>query len=320
MHPFFYAKIGRETAMKFYLIKEKLEECTMDDIKESSVPYVAVLNSKEYAENKDYFNMGVDIDLDIRHVRDTKVVVNYDALTGTLNVPDNFSFSDDKFKLGFVLDETGIVLVDEDNYTENLVDNIRLSRKWRLPSLERFLYDFLEETIRPDPVVLENVSGDLDQIEQDIMKGKIETYPVQLNDIRSWLLDLHMHYEHLIDLSKELEENENGFFQEENLRYFRLFGDRVMRLQDMVGSMRDYIVQLRNLIGEQLAIKQNHIMTLLTVVTTIFMPLTVIAGWFGMNFTNMPSINSPYGYPLTILGSIAIVLVSLWWFRKKKWL
>jgi magnesium transporter len=306
--------------MKFYLIKEKLEECTMDDIKESSVPYVAVLNSKEYAENKDYFNMGVDIDLDIRHVRDTKVVVNYDALTGTLNVPDNFSFSDDKFKLGFVLDETGIVLVDEDNYTENLVDNIRLSRKWRLPSLERFLYDFLEETIRPDPVVLENVSGDLDQIEQDIMKGKIETYPVQLNDIRSWLLDLHMHYEHLIDLSKELEENENGFFQEENLRYFRLFGDRVMRLQDMVGSMRDYIVQLRNLIGEQLAIKQNHIMTLLTVVTTIFMPLTVIAGWFGMNFTNMPSINSPYGYPLTILGSISIVLVSLWWFRKKKWL
>lgn len=306
--------------MKFYLIKEKLEECTMDDIKESSVPYVAVLNSKEYAENKDYFNMGVDIDLDIRHVRDTKVVVNYDALTGTLNVPDNFSFSDDKFKLGFVLDETGIVLVDEDNYTENLVDNIRLSRKWRLPSLERFLYDFLEETIRPDPVVLENVSGDLDQIEQDIMKGKIETYPVQLNDIRSWLLDLHMHYEHLIDLSKELEENENGFFKEENLRYFRLFGDRVMRLQDTVSSMRDYIVQLRNLIGEQLAIKQNHIMTLLTVVTTIFMPLTVIAGWFGMNFTNMPSINSPYGYPLTILGSIAIVLVSLWWFRKKKWL
>ena len=159
--------------MKFYLIKEKLEECTMDDIKESSVPYVAVLNSKEYAENKDYFNMGVDIDLDIRHIRDTKVVVNYDALTGTLNVPDNFSFSDDKFKLGFVLDETGIVLVDEDNYTENLVDNIRLSRKWRLPSLERFLYDFLEETIRPDPVVLENVSGDLDQIEQDIKAGKI---------------------------------------------------------------------------------------------------------------------------------------------------
>ena len=157
-------------------------------------------------------------------------------------------------------------------------------------------------------------------LELDIMKGTIEEYPSQLNDIRSSLLDLHMHYEHLIDLSKELEENENGFFKDENLRYFRLFADRVMRLQDTVTSLREYIVQLRNLIGEQLAIRQNHIMTLLTVVTTIFMPLTVIAGWFGMNFTNMPSINSPWGYPLTILCSISIVLISLWWFRKKKWL
>jgi magnesium transporter len=93
-----------------------------------------------------------------------------------------------------------------------------------------------------------------------------------------------------------------------------------MRLQDSVVSLREYIVQLRNLIGEQLAIKQNHIMTLLTVVTTIFMPLTVIAGWFGMNFTNMPSINSPWGYPLTILASIAIVVASLVWFRWKRWL
>lgn len=306
--------------MKFYLIRESLEDCSMEDTRNGVCPFVAVLSMKEYYEHKEFFNMGVDIEIDVRHIRDTKVIVNYDSLTGTLNVPDNFNFSGNKFKLGFILDETGIVLIDDDCYTENLVDNIRLTRKWRLPSLERFLYDFLEETIRPDPVVLENVEHDLNQIELDIMKGKIEEYPVQLNDIRSSLLDLHMHYEHMIDLAKELEENENGFFVEENLRYFRLFAERVMRLQDTVEALRDYIVQLRNLIGEQLAIKQNHIMTLLTVVTTIFMPLTVIAGWFGMNFTNMPSINSPLGYPLTILGSIAIVLISLWWFRKKKWL
>ncbi len=305
--------------MQFYLIDTVLTECSMEEIS-GEKPYVAVMKPEEYAENKDIFNMGIDMDLDLRHVRDTKVIVNYDSLTGTLNVPDNFSFSDDKFKLAFALDEKGIVFIDSDNYTENLVDNIRLSRKWRLPSLERFIYDFLEETIRPDPALLENVENDLNRIEMDIMKGIIEEYPVQLNDIRSSLLDLHMHYEHLVDLAKELEENENEFFNEENLRYFRLFAERVMRLQDTVDSLREYIAQLRSLIGEQLAIKQNRIMTLLTVVTTIFMPLTVIAGWFGMNFTNMPSINSPWGYPLTILASIAIVAASLIWFRWKKWL
>ena len=306
--------------MKFYLIEEKLTECTVDDFAAASVPFVAVVNPKEYAENRELFNMEADIPVDVHKVRDTKVIVNYDSLTGTLNIPDNFTFSDEKFKLGFIMDERGIVLIDDDEFTGTLVENIQNTRKWHLPSLERFIYDFLEETIHFDPQVLENIQNSLDQIELDIMKGTIEEYPSQLNDIRSSLLDLHMHYEHLIDLSKELEENENGFFKDENLRYFRLFADRVMRLQDTVTSLREYIVQLRNLIGEQLAIRQNHIMTLLTVVTTIFMPLTVIAGWFGMNFTNMPSINSPWGYPLTILGSISIVLISLWWFRKKKWL
>lgn len=306
--------------MKFYLIDEYLQICEKEDIKNAGKPFVAVVNPQEYLENREYFNMGVDIDVDLKHVRDTKVIINYDAITGTLNVPDNFTFTEEKFKLGFVLDETGIVLIDADNYTENLVDNIRLTRKWKLPSLERFIYDFLEETIGHDPAMLESVQHNLNEMEQEIMKGAIEEYPSQLNDIRTTLLDLYMHYEHLVDLARELEENENGFFEEENLRYFRMFADRVVRLQDLVNSLREYIVQLRNLIGEQLAIKQNHIMTLLTVVTTIFMPLTVIAGWFGMNFTNMPSINSPLGYPLTIAGSIAIVLVSLWWFRKKKWL
>lgn len=306
--------------MKFYLIETVLTECAKEDILTAGAPYVAVMKPEEYNEHKDYFDMGIDMELDLRHVRDTKVIVNYDSLTGTLNIPDNFSFSDEKFKLAFAMDKRGIILIDSDNYSENLVDNIRLTRKWRLPSLERFVYDFLEETIRPDPAMLESVENDLSRIEMDIMKGIIEEYPVQLNDIRASLLDLHMHYEHMIDLAKELEENENEFFEEDNLRYFRLLSERVMRLQDSVVSLREYIVQLRNLIGEQLAIKQNHIMTLLTVVTTIFMPLTVIAGWFGMNFTNMPSINSPWGYPLTILASIAIVVASLVWFRWKRWL
>ncbi len=306
--------------MKFYLIKENLQECRIEDIEHAESPYCAIMTPEEYTANKDVFQMGIDMDLDLRHVMDTKVIVNFDSLTGTLNIPDNFTFSDDKFKIAFAMDEKGIVLIDTDTYAENLVDNIRLSRKWRLPSLERFVYDFLEETIRPDAMMLESVENDLSTMEIDIMQGTIEEYPAQLNDIRSSLLDLHKHYEHLIDLSKELEENENGFFTEDNLRYFRLFAERVMRLQDTVASLRDYIVQLRNLIGEQLAIKQNHIMTLLTVITTIFMPLTLIAGWFGMNFTNMPSINSPLGYPLTILVSVVIVAVSLIWFKRKKWL
>ena len=61
-------------------------------------------------------------------------------------------------------------------------------------------------------------------------------------------------------------------------------------------------------------------MTVLTIVTTIFMPLTLIAGWYGMNFKYMPELESGWGYPITIIVSILIVLGSLLFFKKKKWL
>ncbi len=141
-----------------------------------------------------------------------------------------------------------------------------------------------------------------------------------MNDIRGDLLDLRVHYEQLIDLSQELEENENGFFAEENLRYFHMFTERVMRLQDLVTGQREYVMQLRDLMQSQLDVRQNRIMTLLTVVTSIFLPLTLIVGWYGMNFRYMPELDWPYGYPAVIAVSVVIVIVCLIWFKKKKWM
>lgn len=61
-------------------------------------------------------------------------------------------------------------------------------------------------------------------------------------------------------------------------------------------------------------------MTVLTIVTTIFMPLTLIAGWYGMNFRYMPELDSEWGYPIAITVSLLIVVGSLVFFKLKKWL
>ncbi|MBO7373831.1 MAG: magnesium transporter CorA, partial [Oscillospiraceae bacterium] len=81
-----------------------------------------------------------------------------------------------------------------------------------------------------------------------------------------------------------------------------------------------HAMQVRDLYREQLEVRQNRTVTLLTVVTTIFMPLTLIVGWYGMNFTNMPELDSPLGYPLVIVASIAVIVGMLIFFKKKKWL
>ena len=168
--------------------------------------------------------------------------------------------------------------------------------------------------------LLEDIELRMTLAEEAIRRQEVEVYPAELNDIRGDLLDLRVHYEQLIDLGQELEENENGFFKEENLRYFRMFTERVMRLQDTVTSLREYGAQLRDLVQSQLDVKQNKIMTMLTVITTIFMPLTLIAGWYGMNFKYMPELEWRYSYLAVIVISLAIVVGCLIWFKKKKWL
>ena len=264
--------------------------------------------------------MTIDLDMDPEDPLETKAVVNYDSLTVTFSVPDRSDIAGSWHRFGFALDEKGIIFIDDEGFAAQLIEDIRRTKKWRLPSLERFLYDFLEMIIGPDLRLLENMENRLTQIEEIILKENGERFPKELNDIRGDLLDLRVHYEQMIDLGQELEENENGFFRPENLRFFRMFTERVIRLQDRVTFLREYVVQLRDLVQSQLSVKQNHIMTLLTVITSIFMPLTLIAGWYGMNFRYMPELEWKWAYPAVIIISVLIVVLCLLWFKRKKWM
>ena len=92
------------------------------------------------------------------------------------------------------------------------------------------------------------------------------------------------------------------------------------RRHESAVSLREHTMQVRDLYNAQLDEKRNRTMTLLTVVTTIFMPLTLIAGWYGMNFVYMPELKWRFGYPVVIAVSAAIIVFCLILFRKKKWL
>jgi len=218
------------------------------------------------------------------------------------------------------MDEKGIVFIDNSGAALSIIQGVQRTKKWKMPSLERFLYDFLDQIVKDDLRLMEKYEDELDHMEQAVIDGDENLPSGRLNDIRNDIRYLRIHYEQLMDLASEFEENENGFFKLENLRYFRLFINRADRLHEASMSLRDYTMQLRDLYKAQLDIKQNRIMTVLTVVTTIFMPLTLIVGWYGMNFVYMPELKWEGSYPVVIVLSILIVVVSLIFFKKKKWL
>ncbi len=303
----------------YFLIRETLEPCAAEDIL-SSTPYVAVLTAEQWKNGKDSFVMGIDMEIDLPASEQTRAVVNYDSLTGSIAIPLMGYTEHVSGSFAFALDEKGIVFIDDSGLALQLVQQVAALKRWRMPGLERFLYDFMEQIIAPDLERLELMEKSLDKMEEEILSGDAEACLSRLNDVRGDLLDLSLHYGQLMDFGQELEENENGFFAEENLRYFRLFTARAERLREMTANLRDYTVQLRDLIQTRVDVKQNRIMTLLTVVTTIFTPLTLLTGWYGMNFKYMPELNYRISYPIVIAVSLSIGLGSLLYFKKKKWM
>lgn len=304
----------------FFIIDETLREAERKALKKTGHQYVAVLTSEEWQKNKESFEFGIDIEPDLSEIFLTKAEVNVDSLTGTFAIPDRKNPSGEDSKFAFVLDEKGIIFIDDTGTALELIKNIKNTKKWKLPSLERFLYDFLDQIVKDDLRLMEKYEDELDRMEQSIEDSDENLPSGRLNDIRSDIRYLRIHYEQLMDLAQEFEENENNFFTLENLRYFRLFISRASRLRDTAMSLRDYTMQLRDLYKAQLDIKQNRIMTVLTVVTTIFMPLTLIVGWYGMNFRYMPELDWHWSYPVLIIISVIIVIASLLFFKHKKWL
>ena len=304
----------------YYYIKNTLEKAEKLDLKGKNGQFVAVLTSAEWLENRDKFDMGIEMDIDLSVIHSTKAEVNYDSLTGTFSIPDRDNISAPNTNIAFALDEKGIVFIDDSGFVDKTIRSIISSKRWTMPSLERFIYDFLEQIVARDQIILERVDKELDTIESNILDGDENDPAQRVSRIRSDLRDMRIHYEQLLDLGQELEENETDFFNEDNTRYFHLFTQRISRLHDLTSSLREYSIQIRDLYQSKLDIKQNRIMALLTIITSIFMPLTLIAGWYGMNFRYMPELEYKWAYPAVIVVSIVIVIVSLVFFKKKKWL
>ena len=303
----------------YYVIRETLQQSDAASFRGAGAPYVAVLTSQEWMEDREEFDLGIDMEREGFVIHNTKAEVNYDSLTGTFCLPDRNDL-EKEYKFSFALDEKGVIFIDDEGYAGEIVRAVQRTKKWRLPSLARFFYDFLEQIINEDLAVLERYEKRLDSIEEAVLAGEQGSFLSQVSDIRNDMRDFRVHYEQLMDLSKELEENENQFFKTEEERYFRMFADRVDRLRDMVIAMRDHAIQIRDLYQTELDIRQNRTMTLLTVITSIFMPLTLITRWYGMNFRYMPELEQKWAYPAVLVLCLVIVIACLWYFKKKKWL
>ena len=186
---------------------------------------------------------------------------------------------------------------------------------------QQLLYRFFAGLFKGDMAYLEKLEAKINEGEGIILEGRAkDDAPRRIAAWRRELLRLKRYYEQLDAIFDEMGDNDNGLLREDILGRMTVLGRRTDRYLQKVCSLQELVAQLREAYQSQLAIQQNDLMRVFTIVTVLFLPLTLITGWFGMNFVNMPELQSEWGYPAIIAASVLLVAGLLWFFRHKKWL
>jgi magnesium transporter len=117
-----------------------------------------------------------------------------------------------------------------------------------------------------------------------------------------------------------LSRGESPFFQETSTIYLRDVYDHTVQVIDLIETYRDLVAGMLDIYLSSLSNRMNVVMKVLTVIATIFIPLTFITSLYGMNFKYMPELAWPWGYPLVWAVILLVTVSMLVFFRKKKWL
>lgn len=168
--------------------------------------------------------------------------------------------------------------------------------------------------------ILENLGGKIDKVEEQLIeRAKKETLQ-EIYILKRKLIFLRESVWPLRDTVASFQRLDNELVTESIDIYLRDFNDHVMRVIDTVETYRDTTSSMVDLYLSTTSIKMNEVMKVLTVISTIFIPLTFITGFYGMNIDLMPGIHSEWTYPGVMIAMGLMVVFQLIWFRRKKWL
>lgn len=252
-----------------------------------------------------------------RDARLCKAEARSDCLCGTLVLPRRGHVGT-RPAFGFLIADKRVVLVDDGAILHGQLKRLAREKRWYGAGIGRFFYDLLQLLIARDLQHLEQIEDRVEQLEDRVLSGQLEGFSADMTGLRKEAMAAFRYYSQLDDAACVLRENENGFFTEGEQTLLRLFEERIVRLREESQLLREYCLQVQTLFQAEIDIRQNRIMKILTLVTTIFLPLSLLAGWYGMNFTGMPELTWRYGYPTVIGVSLLIIAASLWICKRKK--
>ncbi|MGN9055581.1 magnesium transporter CorA family protein [Bariatricus sp. HCP28S3_A7] len=255
-------------------------------------------------------------DIELGNIGFCKIEAQQGCLTGSFCIPKLLDVQGSRYRILFFITSDKVVLVADDGFSKRLVSRIKRRKSTRYKTKEIFLFNFIAEFMNRDLEYLVQFEKKLMELEEAVHRDHTENFQSSIATIRRELLILRGYYDEIMDVGKALEENENHYFAKKHLKYFGTISDRAERLMNKTSHLLEYAGQVNDAYQAKVDAKQNSNMQFLTIISTVFFPLTLITGWYGMNFQNMPELES--GYPGVILLSVIVVVACIIIFKIKK--
>jgi magnesium transporter len=210
---------------------------------------------------------------------------------------------------------------DEGDVFGLIRERIRTDRgRIRKMGADYLAYSLIDAIVDNYFMVLEKIGEKIEDIEDELIKNPTPEVLHTIHSLKRELIYLRKSVWPLREVISRLERWESPLIDRSIDIYLRDVYDHTIQVIDALETFRDMLSGMLDIYLSSVSNRMNEVMKVLTIIATIFIPLTLIAGIYGMNFKFMPELESPLGYPMVYVAMLAVTLVMLAYFRNKHWI
>ena len=170
-------------------------------------------------------------------------------------------------------------------------------------------------------IVIEEMGDKIENLEEQLFVSQpSDSITLEIQELKKTMLRIRRAVHPLREVVSRLEKVDGGLIQDATVNYIRDLYDHVIQVSENIEIYRDMSWGLMDMYMTTISHRMNEVMKVLTIMASIFIPLTFIAGIYGMNFEYMPELDEPYAYPLLLIVMALLVLGMIFYFKRKRWL
>jgi len=226
-------------------------------------------------------------------------------------------------QVSLILGENYVITFQErdTNLFNPIYERIQVPKgKVRLMNADYLFYVLIDIIIDNYFIVLEKVGEDIENMEDLLIKNPEPETLQLIYRLKRSSIELRKSIWPIREVINKLQREQSKLISDDLQIYLRDVYDHIFRITDLLENYRDIIFGMLDMYLSSVSNKMNDIMKVLTIISTVFIPLSFLAGFYGMNFIYTPEFSYPYSYPILIVIMSSIALVMILFFKKKRWI